>query len=178
MTTETDEPLAITWSFDGKQLVLSDMRTDFCDHQTVWTTHPWVLVTERSRRIDPRRHLDDHADRGRLGGRAGARSAGVFTLTFEDGLVTVTDPGGELGYRANYRVFRDRIETSGGVDDLTATFAVDGDTLTLSDIESPGHRLRAVRGVGIAPVGAAIAATRVRVSGAALMRGPCSVPSP
>jgi TRAP-type C4-dicarboxylate transport system substrate-binding protein len=42
----TDEPLAMTWSFDGKQLVLSDMRTDFCDHRTVWTTHPWVLVAE------------------------------------------------------------------------------------------------------------------------------------
>jgi len=42
----TDEPLAMTWSFDGKQLVLSDMRTEFCDHRTVWTTHPWVLVAE------------------------------------------------------------------------------------------------------------------------------------
>jgi TRAP-type C4-dicarboxylate transport system substrate-binding protein len=42
----TDEPLAMTWSFDGKQLVLRDMRPDFCDHRTVWTTHPWVLVAE------------------------------------------------------------------------------------------------------------------------------------
>jgi hypothetical protein len=62
----------------------------------------------------------------------------VFILTFKNGVVTVADPGGEVGYRANYRAFRDRIETSGGADDVIATFAVDGDTLTLSDIDTPG----------------------------------------
>ena len=63
---------------------------------------------------------------------------GIWTLTFQDGVVTVTEPAGDLGYRASYRAFRDRIETSGGPDDLTATFSVDGDRLTLSDIKSPG----------------------------------------
>ncbi len=133
-----DEPLAATWSFDGKQLVLSDMRTDLCDHQTVWTTHPWVLVTEGSKQPTLDGTWTTTLTESDWAGEPFAGPAGVFTLTFEDGLVTVTDPGGELGYRANYRVFRDRIETSDSDDVLTATYSVAGDTLTLSDIESPG----------------------------------------
>ena len=134
----TDEPLAMTWSFDGKQLVLSDMRTDFCDHRTVWTTHPWVLVTESSDESSLEGTWTTTLTDADWAGEPESGPPGVFILTFEDGVVTVTDPGAEVGYRANYRVFRDRIETSGGVDDLTATFAVDGDTLTLSEIEAPG----------------------------------------
>ncbi len=134
----TDEPLAMTWSFDSKQLVLSDMRTDFCDHRTVWTTHPWVLVTESSDESSLEGTWTTTLTEADWAGEPESGPPGVFILTFEDGVVTVTDPGAEVGYRANYRVFRDRIETSGGVDDLTATFAVDGDTLTLSEIEAPG----------------------------------------
>jgi hypothetical protein len=43
-----------------------------------------------------------------------------------------------VGYRAKYRTFRDRIETSGHDDVLTASFVLDGDTLTFSDVEVPG----------------------------------------
>jgi TRAP-type C4-dicarboxylate transport system substrate-binding protein len=133
-----EETLAMTWSYDGKQLVLSDMRTDFCDHRTVWTTHPWVLVSEATEEPTLEGTWMTTLTEADWAGEPESGPPGVFTLTFEDGVVTVTDPGGEVGYRANYRVFRDRIETSGGVDDLTATFAVDGDTLTLGEIEAPG----------------------------------------
>jgi TRAP-type C4-dicarboxylate transport system substrate-binding protein len=133
-----DEPLAATWSFDGQHLVLSDMRTDFCDHRTVWTTHPWVLVTEGSGGSQLEGKWTTTLIESDWAGVPDGGPAGVFTLTFEDGVVTVTDPGGEVGYRANYQAFRDRIETSENDDVLTASFLVDGDTLTLSDIEGPG----------------------------------------
>jgi TRAP-type C4-dicarboxylate transport system substrate-binding protein len=133
-----DEPFAATWSFDGKQLVLSDMRTDFCDNRTVWTTHPWVLVTKAAEEPTLEGTWTTTLTESDWAGEPDGGPAGVFTLTFEDGLVTVTDPGGEPGYRANYRAFRDRIETSDADDVLTATYSVDGDTLTLSDIEIPG----------------------------------------
>jgi TRAP-type C4-dicarboxylate transport system substrate-binding protein len=64
--------------------------------------------------------------------------ADTFTLTFQDGFVTVTDPGDEVGYQAKYRTFRDRIETSGHDDVLTASFVLDGDKLTFSDVDVPG----------------------------------------
>jgi len=132
------ESLAATWSFDGKQLVLSDMRTDLCDHRTVWTTHPWVLVTDRSEESSLEGRWTTTLTESDWAGAPDRGPAGVFTLTFQDGVVTVTDPGGEEGYRANYQVFRDRIETSDHDDVLTATFSVDGDTLRLTDIDVPG----------------------------------------
>jgi hypothetical protein len=104
----------------------------------VWTTHPWVLVTEGSGGSQLEGTWTTTLTESDWAGVPDGGPAGVFTLTFEDGVVTVTDPGGEVGYRANYQAFRDRIETSENDDVLTASFFLDGDTLTLSDIESPG----------------------------------------
>jgi TRAP-type C4-dicarboxylate transport system substrate-binding protein len=133
-----DDTLTATFTIDGDSLTLSDMRGGGCGDATIWTTNPWVLVTEGSEEPTLKGRWTTTLTEGDWAGEAGGGPAGAFTLTFEDGVVTVTDPGGEVGYRANYRAFRDRIETSDNDDVLTASFVVDGDTLTLSDIESPG----------------------------------------
>lgn len=42
-----DNPAVATtarWAFDGQTLTLTDMDGG-CDDLTVWTSHPWVLVT-------------------------------------------------------------------------------------------------------------------------------------
>jgi hypothetical protein len=36
--------LPLTWSWDGKQLQLTDWPLDGCDNEVVWTSHPWVKV--------------------------------------------------------------------------------------------------------------------------------------
>ena len=39
----TGHTMSALWTFDGKQLTLTDMRDSECQDRTVWTTHPWVL---------------------------------------------------------------------------------------------------------------------------------------
>ena len=36
------------WTFDGTNLVLSDVETADCADSVIWTTHPWTLVAGRS----------------------------------------------------------------------------------------------------------------------------------
>lgn len=68
--------------------------------------------------------------------KSGLRPGGShFTLTFENGVVTVRDAE-EVGFRARYTIFRDRLETQGGPDPLTATFLVHGDTLTFTEVDT------------------------------------------
>ena len=37
-------PLVAHWTFDGTNLVFSDLENGRCDDEVVWTTHPWVLI--------------------------------------------------------------------------------------------------------------------------------------
>jgi TRAP-type C4-dicarboxylate transport system substrate-binding protein len=37
--------MSARWSFDGKNLTFTDLAGGECGDVTVWTTHPWVLVT-------------------------------------------------------------------------------------------------------------------------------------
>ncbi len=37
-------PIIARWTFDGTNLVFSDMENGRCDDVVVWTTHPWVLI--------------------------------------------------------------------------------------------------------------------------------------
>ena len=133
-----DGTLTATFTIDGDTLTLSDMRGGGCGDATIWTTNPWVLVTEGSEEPTLEGTWTTTLTEGDWAAEAISGPAGLFTLTFEDGLVTVTDPGGEVGYRAEYRAFRDRIQTSGHQDVVTASYSMEGDRLTLSEIEAPG----------------------------------------
>jgi hypothetical protein len=44
----TTQPLSFHWTFDGTQLILSDLTDDYgeCAHRGVWESHPWVLVDD------------------------------------------------------------------------------------------------------------------------------------
>jgi hypothetical protein len=133
-----DDSVASTFDFDGHRLLLTDMQTDYCDGKVVWTGHPWVLV-DRAAASDELAGAwtteltkADWADAGLEG------PAGTFTLTFADGDLTLTDPSGEIGYRAAYETFRGRLVTSGADDVLNATYRIDGDSLSMSDVTVPG----------------------------------------
>jgi TRAP-type C4-dicarboxylate transport system substrate-binding protein len=58
---------------------------------------------------------------------------GVFTLEFNDGTVILHDPRGEVGFQADYTLFRDTFEAVGDVDTLTARWAFDGTKLEFKD---------------------------------------------
>jgi TRAP-type transport system periplasmic protein len=58
---------------------------------------------------------------------------GVFTLEFKDGTVILHDPRGEVGFQADYTLFRDTFEAVGDIDTLTARWAFDGTTLEFKD---------------------------------------------
>jgi TRAP-type C4-dicarboxylate transport system substrate-binding protein len=133
-----DSSMTATFTFDGKTLTLSDLRGGECGDATIWTTKPWVRVTGGSGGSQLEGTWTTTLSEADWAGVSDRGPADKFTLTFQDGFVTVTDPGGEVGYRAKYRTFRDRIETSGHDDVLTASFVLDGDKLTFSDIEVPG----------------------------------------
>ena len=136
----SDEALPSTFDFDGRTLLLTDMRTEFCDHKVVWTGHPWELVAR-----------DEQPAADELEGawtteltEADWTAAGVvgdpgtFTLTFEGGVVKVIDFNGEIGFRAHYDTFRGTLVTSGGDDELHVSYEVSGDTLTFTDLSIPG----------------------------------------
>ena len=67
-----------------------------------------------------------------------ANSVGVFTLVFEDGELTLFGPDEEIGFEASYSAFRDQIEVE-GIDRFTARWALDGTTLTFTEIDFPGE---------------------------------------
>ncbi|MEV6107916.1 TRAP transporter substrate-binding protein DctP [Streptomyces sp. NPDC051940] len=56
---------------------------------------------------------------------------GTWTITFHNGVLTKTDPGGDVEQWA-YEVFRDRMHASGTVE-IDATFRLSGDRLTFGD---------------------------------------------
>jgi TRAP-type C4-dicarboxylate transport system substrate-binding protein len=64
-----------------------------------------------------------------------SQAAGVFTMTFAAGELTILEPNGEIGFRASYTVFRDQIEARESEDfTLTARWSLDGNKLTFTDI--------------------------------------------
>ena len=131
----SDVPLPSTFDFDGTTLLLTDMQTEYCDHQTVWTGHPWKLVAPV--------YVDElegtwtteltAADAGGI-----EEAAGTYTLTFAHGRVKLTQPDGMVGYRAHYDTFRGSLVTTESVDELHMSYRVDGDTLYLTDLSIPG----------------------------------------
>ncbi|MBA2767875.1 MAG: TRAP transporter substrate-binding protein DctP [Sporichthyaceae bacterium] len=132
--------LTALWSFDGKALTLSDMQNGACGDATVWTTHPWVL---KQRAADPAASgLDgtfqttltkaDWSSQGLNG------PVGTFTQTYQDGIVTATEPDGDLAFRGTYTVFRDRVEIVTSEDTLVANWERKGDRLRFSDMSSGG----------------------------------------
>lgn len=136
-----DEPLSATFDFDGKSLLLTDMRTEFCDHKVVWTGHPWELVASDDQGsaaggLDGTWTTElteaDWTDAGMVG------DPGAFTITFGGGVVKVIDPNGVVGFRAHYDVFRGTVVTSRGPDELHVTYELSGDTLTFTDLTIPG----------------------------------------
>ena len=65
-----------------------------------------------------------------------ADNTGVFSMTLEDGELTLVDPNGEVGYRATYNVFRDQLEAQGNPDTVTAGWSLDGADLRFTDVAS------------------------------------------
>jgi TRAP-type C4-dicarboxylate transport system substrate-binding protein len=129
-------PQSATFTFDGKQLVLRDLRPAECDGRTVWTSNPWTLV-----------------DRARAGSnlegtwtttitaaddKQPGDPKGRFVMTFKDGHLQLTEPSGEVGFYGDYTAFRDRLQVTGGPDVIRADFRVDGDTLTFTHLSGPG----------------------------------------
>ncbi len=142
-----DDPLSSTYTFDGKWLTLADMQTEFCDHQVMWTGHPWELIEPEAASAPPSDNQppDDltgvwtteltAADWAAAGFEG---TAGTWTLEFADGRVTGTQPDGVVGYRASYSTFRGRLVTSEAEDVLNAAYRVEGDRLYLTDVTVPG----------------------------------------
>lgn len=138
-------PLSSSFDFDGRRLLLTDMKTDFCDARVVWTEHPWVLVGGEAD-VDPvagnyRATIDwphtDVKDECKPSAPEGDR-ASVYLLHLEDGAVSqdvlVGGTGTPVnGYRGTYRVFRDKIQISDGIP-LTASFTVDDESLVLTSM--------------------------------------------
>jgi TRAP-type C4-dicarboxylate transport system substrate-binding protein len=62
---------------------------------------------------------------------------GTFTFIVDAGTITIVEPGGNIGFRGSYTVFRDRIEVSGDAT-VTAKWSFDGEHLTFTEV-TPAH---------------------------------------
>ena len=129
------EPLAATWTFDGIDLVIGDMRTDACDHPTVWTSHPWKLVeAEESDAIEGDytmtttwKALGQHDCPPSA--PEGTADAVIYELGLHDGQIKMyariggPDAPREDAFFGPYELFRDRVEL-GSDPTLSAAFSV------------------------------------------------------
>jgi len=68
----------------------------------------------------------------------GESTAGVFQMEFNDGVLILREPNGEVGFQASYSLFRDRIEALGDPDTVTARWSLDGTRLRFTDIGTCG----------------------------------------
>lgn len=136
-----------TWSFDGKQLVISDLDVDWCDAISAWTSHPWVLAGDDKSAGSVEGTYRMAVDWTRTkpagcppSGEEGESEHAIYDLTLADGSVELYarldghDSARKPGFFGTYQVFRDQIEISDGGFDLKATFSLDGDRLTLSNM--------------------------------------------
>lgn len=68
-----------------------------------------------------------------------SRMAGVYTMIFDAGELTILEPNGEPGFQASYTVYRDQIEAQEAEDyTITARWSADGKTLTFTDVDCCG----------------------------------------
>jgi TRAP-type C4-dicarboxylate transport system substrate-binding protein len=68
-----------------------------------------------------------------------SRSAGVYSMIFDAGELTILTPDGEPGFEASYTLFRDQIEAHENEGyTVTARWSFDDKTLTFTDIRVPG----------------------------------------
>lgn len=65
-------------------------------------------------------------------------TAGVHTMIFDAGQLTILEPNGEPGFRASYTVFRDQITAGDSSDKITAHWSLEGDTLRFTDLRGGG----------------------------------------
>jgi TRAP-type transport system periplasmic protein len=131
-------PLTAHLDVDADRLVLSDMSGGECGDAAVWTTSPWVRVDASAPSDELEGIWTTHLSAAdwREAGIEGP--GGTFTLTFDEGYVMVTDPGGDIGYQAPYSAFRGRLVTSDSTDELRVSYRVDGDELALSGLTVNG----------------------------------------
>jgi hypothetical protein len=67
-----------------------------------------------------------------------AQSAGVYTMIFDAGQLTILT-NGEPAFEASYTVFRDQLEAQEAEDyKIVAHWSLNGDMLSFSDISVPG----------------------------------------
>jgi TRAP-type transport system periplasmic protein len=68
-----------------------------------------------------------------------SQSAGVYTMIFDAGELTILSPNGEPGFVASYTIFRDQIEAQENAEYMiTARWSLEGKTLEFTDIRVPG----------------------------------------
>ena len=149
----TSTPASYHWTFDGTQLVLSDLADDFgdCTHHGVWESHPWVLVEDDAisgsqfpeatfhssvDRTDFERFCENIPDMPELEGAALEIIIGDDRVEMWE---TFSDGSRELGFKADVIVVRDRVEfreSPDAAEGLSLRWSFDGTTLTFSDIRN------------------------------------------
>ena len=132
------EPLSMRWDFDGRQLVLSQMRTESCDHKTIWTSNPWTIHRPQAGEVKI-----DGTWTTRLTAadwHSGDGPAGTFTMTIGNGRLSLSGPDGDVGFYGDVALFRDRLSVTGGPDDLHADVAIEDDQLVFTGVTVAGSR--------------------------------------
>jgi hypothetical protein len=137
LTEGTGAVMTALWMFDGSALKLSDLQHGECEDAVVWTTHPWVL--ERSSGSTGGKPSGAYTTTVTAADWAAKRlqgSVGTFILTFTGHTVTLTEPGGGLGFTGSFTLFRDRMEIITTDDTLTAGWTTTGNRLQIADVRA------------------------------------------
>jgi TRAP-type C4-dicarboxylate transport system substrate-binding protein len=140
------EPLSMTWDFDGSQLTLSRMRTEFCDHKTIWTSHPWRFVQPPGDAVEGNYQMvatwsETEPAGCPPGGEEGTADEVIYDLSLRDGRLEMwvriggPDAPKDVGIVGDYSVFRDRLELTNTDVTLSMRFEVDDEAITFSDLE-------------------------------------------
>jgi TRAP-type C4-dicarboxylate transport system substrate-binding protein len=149
-------PFTAHWSFDGRDLVLSDLTHPFdhdCVHAVVWTTHPWVRIDVEdeaaktgppegtySMTLTAQDLADSGCDSPNLVGLV-ADGEWYFETTLVGGRVEQwvwiggLDGRREGGWFGTYEVFRDRMELTDTAGTMTARWSFQEGRLVFSDMQ-------------------------------------------
>ena len=146
--TDNIDTVTANWSFDGEQLTFTDVTPAGSPFEVVWESHPWTLVAPPEKPAAgafPEGTFETTITGDDWQTRCGTEPPGFVEtrqdVTFADGNLEQwnTSKGGkpELGFRATYTVFRDRVEFNElGLDaPLSFRWTFDGTTLVLSGLE-------------------------------------------
>ena len=139
------ETLSASWAMEGTSLVISDMLTETCDHPTVWTSHPWELVSQAP--SDPiegdyvmTASWGDTEPAGcPMEGPEGEADEVIYELGLHDGQINMyariggADAPQEDAFFGPYSVFRDRVQL-GAEPTLSAAFSLADGQLRFSDM--------------------------------------------